>query len=201
MAYYHDLVTKKSWQELKKLSKNLNFVLIGGWAVYLYTKALKSKDIDIAVNYDQLGKLERDYDLFKNDRLSKYEAVREEVQVDIYLPHYSKIGIPIEILLKKSVLLEGFRVININYLFILKLITLEQRGRTPKGRKDFIDSVSLLKSDNLDFVEIKKIIEKHELKKILKVWKEFLCESYEIKELGVNKHEYAKLKKQAIKII
>lgn len=47
MAYYHDLITGTSWRELKQLRRYCNFVLIGGWAAWLYTKALKSKDIDI----------------------------------------------------------------------------------------------------------------------------------------------------------
>ena len=47
MEYYHDLVTQKSWEELQQLRKIIDFVLIGGWATYLYTKTLKSKDIDI----------------------------------------------------------------------------------------------------------------------------------------------------------
>lgn len=46
MAYYNDLITEKSWQYLQTLRRETNFVLIGGWAVYLYTKSLKSKDFD-----------------------------------------------------------------------------------------------------------------------------------------------------------
>lgn len=34
MAFYHDIITEKSWQELQILVKNIRFVLIGGWAVY-----------------------------------------------------------------------------------------------------------------------------------------------------------------------
>jgi hypothetical protein len=49
MAYYHDIITQKSWEELKTLNKELKFVLIGGWATYLYTRELKSKDIAILV--------------------------------------------------------------------------------------------------------------------------------------------------------
>ena len=52
MAYYHDIITQKSWEELKTLNKKVKFVLIGGWATYLYTKELKSKDIDILINFD-----------------------------------------------------------------------------------------------------------------------------------------------------
>jgi len=29
----------------------MDFVLIGGWAVWLYTSSVKSKDIDIYVNF------------------------------------------------------------------------------------------------------------------------------------------------------
>jgi len=53
MDFYHDLVTDKSWELLKKLKKNYDFILIGGWAVFLYTHALKSKDIDLVCEYDQ----------------------------------------------------------------------------------------------------------------------------------------------------
>src|SRR3990167_8592495 len=102
MEYYHDLVTQKSWEELTQLTKFLDFVLIGGWAVYLYTKTLKSKDIDIIVDFDQLKLLQEHYQLNKNERLKKYEAVKGEVQIDIYLPHFSALGIPVEELIKHS---------------------------------------------------------------------------------------------------
>ncbi len=42
MAFYHDIITKKSWEELKILNKKINLILIGGWATYLYTGKLKS---------------------------------------------------------------------------------------------------------------------------------------------------------------
>src|SRR3989338_3199496 len=96
MAYYHDLVTKQSWQELILLKKLIPFVLIGGWATYLYTKSLKSKDIDIIIDYPALSALKKFYDVHKNERLAKYEAVKGPVQIDIYLPHYSRLGIPAE---------------------------------------------------------------------------------------------------------
>ena len=146
MEYYHDLVTEKSWQELKYLSRSLNFVLIGGWAVYLYTRQLKSKDIDIIVDFNQLPVLEKNYALSKNDRLKKYEAVKEEVQIDVYLPHYSRLGLPVEDLLSRSQGLEGFKVLDADYLAVLKIFTLRQRGRSPKGGKDFLDIISLIVS-------------------------------------------------------
>ncbi|MBU3935685.1 hypothetical protein KJ909_03355, partial [Patescibacteria group bacterium] len=75
--FYHDIITQKSWEELTKLGKTCKFVLIGGWAVYLYTKTLKSKDIDILTEYEELGNLRKIYDVAKNERLKKYEARRD----------------------------------------------------------------------------------------------------------------------------
>ena len=120
------------------------------------------------------------------------------MQIDVYLRHYSKIGIPVEVLLEKAVVLEGFKVVEIEYLLVLKLITLEQRGRSPKGRKDFIDSVSLFKFGALDLKKVIRIIKKYELEDVLKSWKEFLGENFEIEELKINKHEYARLKKELL---
>ncbi len=76
MVYYHDILTTKIWEELKRVNGQLDFALIGGWAVYLYIKALKSKDIDILLNYGGLDKLrllypqEDPYLMFKNGTAS-----------------------------------------------------------------------------------------------------------------------------------
>lgn len=50
MEYYHDLITRQSFDFLKELNKKFDFVLIGGWAVFLFTRALKSKDVDIVID-------------------------------------------------------------------------------------------------------------------------------------------------------
>ena len=63
MEYYHDLVTQKSWGELRRLNKTTDLVLIGGWAAYLYTETLKSKDIDIIVDFEELAVLDKHYSL------------------------------------------------------------------------------------------------------------------------------------------
>ena len=51
MEYWNELITQKSWDVLQKLKK-INFVLIGGWASYLWTSSHKSKDIDIIVDFN-----------------------------------------------------------------------------------------------------------------------------------------------------
>ncbi len=196
MEYYHSTITEKSWQELIALKKEVDFVLIGGWAVYFYSKSLKSKDIDIIIDFEQLPILERNYRLNKNERLKKYQAVKDGIEIDIYLPHFSQLGIPVEELLKHKVSIEGFSVIDANYLFTLKVNTLAERGRTPKGRKDFLDLISLILSDKIDFKQVKEITEKFELKEGSKTFQEFLQESTQIEELNLNSHQFAKLKKE-----
>src|SRR3989338_4519703 len=137
--YYHDLVTDKSWKTLQELKSQVDFVLIGGWAVWLYTKALKSKDIDIIVNYDQLEKLRQNFNLVKNSRLSKYEARLEEIQIDIYLPFFSKLGLPVEEIVKNTQILDTFSVPTPETLLNMKLYTYSQRKLSAKGQKDKID--------------------------------------------------------------
>lgn len=195
--YYHDIITAKSWKELKKLTKIIDFTLIGGWASYLYTKALKSKDIDIIANYDQLGKLREKYEIIKNDRLKKYEARHGEIQIDIYLPHYSTIGIPTEHLLKNNISLEGFTVLKKEYLTSLKIFVFGQRLNTPKGEKDFLDIISLFMSGVNTKILI-KIITKYKMKKELDQFLKTLSERKNIKELNINNHKYKKIKEDII---
>ena len=198
MEYYHDLVTEKSWQELKYLSRSLNFVLIGGWAVYLYTRQLKSKDIDIIVDFNQLPVLEKNYALSKNDRLKKYEAVKEEVQIDVYLPHYSRLGLPVEDLLSRSQGLEGFKVLDADYLAVLKIFTLRQRGRSPKGGKDFLDIISLIISMKVSLPTVRKIVSEYRLSSESGFFREMLSERDRLLELNLNPHQYARVKKQIL---
>src|SRR3990172_12655467 len=108
MDYYSELVTQKSWQLLTELRKNFSFILIGGWAVFLYTQALKSKDIDLVLEFSELEKMRQKFPLSKNERLKKYEVRVEEVEIDLYLPFYSNPGLPAEEIKKWTQGLEGF---------------------------------------------------------------------------------------------
>lgn len=59
MQFWHDNITEKSFLTLLAMRNKINFILIGGWAVYFYTKKMKSKDIDIILDYEELGKLKK----------------------------------------------------------------------------------------------------------------------------------------------
>lgn len=198
MPYYHDIITSQSWQELMRLKKLIPFVLIGGWATYLYTRALKSKDIDIAVDYPALAVIKDAYDVRKNDRLRKYEAVKGPVAIDIYLPHYSRLGIPVEEIMKRSRLIEGFSVVDSDLLVALKIVTLSERGRTAKGRKDFLDLIAFANAGLFNKDEVTRILTTHRQASALPSFHAFLHETTRVPELGITTHRYAKLKKSLL---
>lgn len=196
MAYYHDEITQKSWEELKRIRSLLSFVLIGGWAVYLYTKGLKSKDIDVLLGFGELEKLKEIYaDVHKNERLLKYEAVLGDIQVDVYLPHYSNIGVPVEVLIEQKKLVDGFEVLDADYLMVLKIFTYAQRKNSSKGRKDFVDLVSLVNSGVLDFSKVRSITREYKFDKELKAFLHEFNATTEVKELDLNPYKLSKLKK------
>ncbi|MFH1192257.1 MAG: hypothetical protein V1655_02160 [bacterium] len=65
MQFWRDNITEKSFQALLEMKNKINFILIGGWAVYFWTKKMKSKDIDIILDYGELGKLKGKYEIKK----------------------------------------------------------------------------------------------------------------------------------------
>ena len=196
MPYYHDLVTERSWEALQALRTQCEFILIGGWAAYLYTKALKSKDIDVIVDFPQLAALAKRYRLSKNERLKKYEAVEGEVQIDVYLPHYSELGIPVHLLQRHTRSVEGFTLLHPAYLLALKLHTLADRARTPKGEKDFLDCLTLLHIGAADLEEVTPILKRYRLSGALVTFRTLLGEHRQVPELALNAHQLARFKKR-----
>lgn len=202
MNYYLDSVTQKSWQTLTKLAKKYNFVLIGGWAVWLYTKQLKSKDIDIVIDLNQLAKLKINFDLVKNDRLKKYEFRNEEVQVDVYTPHYSVPGgVPAETVLKHSIKLEGFTVIDANLLLITKIVTWVNRRGSAKGKKDFFDILGILSLPDINYKQIESDIDSSEVRDSVLMLINQLKKTYTAPEINLNRHQFAKLKPRWLKLL
>lgn len=145
-------------------------------------------------NIGELGKLRGSYEVTKNDRLKKYEARKGEVQIDIYLPHYSEIGVPVDILISGSISLEGFKVLKKELLICLKIYVFNIRGKTPKGEKDFLDILSLFKTGAGDFGKIIKIEKDNNLEKSFRYFLYILDERVEAMEIGLNKHNYKRLK-------
>lgn len=198
MEFYHELITEKSFKILQDLKRRFDFILIGGWAIFLYSNALKSKDIDLIVDYDELEKIRQDFQLFKNERLKKYEIKIEETDVDIYLPHFSELGFPVEEIKNFSQSVEGFIVPIPEILLILKTIALVERKGTTKGRKDLIDIFSLLKEEKINWQKYKELIEKYNLKEINEELKKLISSQAAIPELDLLNHRISKLKKEVL---
>lgn len=200
MAFYHQLTTQKSWEILQKIKKEYDFILIGGWAVYLYTKGLKSKDIDMICDYEELEKFRQKYDLSKNQKLKKYEIKQGGIDIDIYLPYFSKIGIPVEKIKKNSIKQSGFIVPKIEILTILKQYAFNQRKGSVKGEKDKIDIISLLQQ-NFDFDFYLKFLKEQKKQNLIDDLKEILKTTIEIPEINLNQHQFSRVKKSILKKI
>lgn len=196
MEYYHNLITEKSFKTLQELKRNFRFILIGGWAVFLYSKNLKSKDIDIIVEYEELERLKNKFNLTKNERLKKYEIKQEEIDIDIYLPHYSRLGLPVEEIKNYAVSREGFSVPEIEILLILKQFVFEQRQGSPKGEKDRLDILSLLKLKEVNWRFYFELLKKYRLQNFKPRLVALLKSAKDAPELGLNEYAMAKLRKE-----
>jgi len=198
MQYYHDLITQKSWQLLLILKKKYDFVLIGGWAVYLYARTLKSKDIDLIINYPVLEQLKEEFTVVKNDRLKKYETKTEETDIDIYLPYYSELGLPADEVIKLTTMLENFKVPDVEILALLKAKALLERKNSVKGRKDLIDLVSLFSLEGFDFKKLGQHARKFQSENLLRVIVEKVKSTTKIDELNLNVHKMAEFKRRTL---
>ncbi|MCX6736735.1 MAG: hypothetical protein NTW73_01455 [Candidatus Parcubacteria bacterium] len=199
--FWHNLVTEKSFETLKIFKHDFDFVLIGGWAVYLYTKSLKSKDIDIIIDLDTLGKLKQKFDLIKDEHLKKYEIEKDDIDVDIYTPYWSQLGLPIEKIISNTTSLEGFKVPIKEVLLILKLFVYNQRKESLKGRKDSIDIISLLYFDNFNAEKFKSLLAENGLSFLTSELHEILHSHNGVEDLSINQKQYSDFKKRLLVVI
>lgn len=197
MELWNEVIIDKSWLLLKQLRKSIDFVLIGGWAVYLLTKSIKSKDIDIVIDFDTLSHLKK-FDIRKNDKLKKYQIDADGIDVDIYVPYYSNLIVPPQEILKSTVSIEGFKVPKPEILLLLKQQAESNRENTVKGQKDRVDILSLLIKANLDFKYYNLISKKFDLEDYPKHLKKIVTLSkkeFEYLEI-INLREIKKIKQK-----
>jgi len=199
MEFWNSALTEKSWKILQKLSeKKFEFIVIGGWAAYLWTNSHKSKDIDIIIkNFEDLNILKKDYNLIKNDNLKKYEIKIEEIDIDIYLPFFSKLTLPVEEIKKYTTKIQNLEVIKPEILLILKQGAEQDRENSVKGEKDRIDIITLLFYTDLNFKEYFALLKKYKLNHFYQRLKKIISNFKEIKYINMNPREF-KLKKQEI---
>jgi hypothetical protein len=151
-------VVERSWRVLGELKGFADFVLIGGWGVYLWNRKLKSRDIDVYIDQKNFYKLQSEltqkgYALKRKVRLMKFEALISDVEVDIYTPFVSRLVIPcLDVFDRKLYsVIEGFKVAIPEVLLLLKAQAAQNRWHAEKGLKDRVDIISLLK-----FADVKR---------------------------------------------
>lgn len=196
MEYWHDMITEESWLLLQKIKGTFSFTLIGGWAVYLWAKKNKSRDIDIVVNFNTLNYLKKNFDLGKNDKLRKYEIKDGNIDIDIYVAGYSKLGLALESI--ETIKIEGFDVAKLEELIVLKQCAQNARHASEKGEKDRIDIMGLLLSCDVDFARYKKILLQNNIEhmksELLSLVRNFSKYNY----VGLNPRELKMQKKQIL---
>jgi hypothetical protein len=162
--YYNDN-TSFSNEVLHKISKNADFVLIGGWAVHAYVGAQRSLDIDIAVDYKSL-------DYFKTYEMQKYQNMDvnyvkiDGITVDLFIPEFTDkdLPFPVSAILSNYLKIDNIKVVKKEFLLILKLWGYFSNDET-KLNKDIIDVVSLLFYGDVEMNEVKRLIERYKLEK------------------------------------
>lgn len=199
MEYWHNLITEKSWNVLQQIKKEFDFILIGGWAVYLYTKALKSKDVDIVVNFETLNEIRKNHYLNKNDKLKKYEIKIDEIDVDIYVKNYSILPIPLDEIEKNVAQIEGFKLVKPEILLILKQTAEINRGNSEKGMKDKIDIINLLIKADIDFDFYHELIKKYNLENYRNELIRIIKNLNLLENLNLNVKQYKPIKLKLLK--
>ncbi|MFH1306817.1 MAG: hypothetical protein ABIH83_04165 [Candidatus Micrarchaeota archaeon] len=200
IEFWNELLTKESWEKLVQFSKEYDFILIGGWAAYLWTHAHKSKDIDIIVDLNTLNELKSKYDVSKNERMKKYEIKFEKFDIDIYLPFYSSLAIPAEDLQKYATKIEGIKTLKPEALLILKQGAEIERRESIKGKKDSIDILTLLIHSEIDFKEYSKLLKKYKLQNYASELKHVIANfnDKDIEYLGIDFVKYKKFRKKML---
>jgi hypothetical protein len=174
MEFWNDIATDGSWKVLIWLKKEVDFILIGGWACYLLTKTMKSKDVDIIVDYETLAKMKSKRNVKKTPFLKKYETKIDEISVDVYVPFYSEFVIPIEYIIKNVRAIEGFKVPVPEILLILKQQAELERMHSAKGEKDRVDILNILINANVDFEKYADLTKKFKIEKYKKRLREII---------------------------
>lgn len=171
---WRDEVVERAWQILCELKGLADFVLIGGWAVYLWTRKLKSRDIDLYIDQENFYKLQsellqRSHALKRNVRLRKFEALIGDVEVDIYTPFMSNLAVPCSDVFNKKLysIIERFKVVIPEALLLLKAQAAQQRWHAEKGVKDRVDIISLLKFADIKRDLLEQMLRKYDKQHIL----------------------------------
>lgn len=198
MEFWNDEAIDQSWNALIELVKTYEFILIGGWACYLHTGAIKSRDIDIIVDFETLAKMKREIPMKKNDILKKYEIVYNNASV-ICVPYYSNFALPFDCIQKNMVKIEGITIPILEVILILKQQAENERKDSVKGQKDRVDILSILLKGNIDVGRYLVLVRESNLREYVKRLETIIRTSVnEFEYLGITNPRKIKLMKKEL---
>ena len=191
--------TKGGFELLHRLAKEVDFVLIGGWAVYYYVRQQESLDIDIAIRYDKVDYFER-FGISQYENIKVKYSVVDGIYVDMFLTEFSdkELPIPVSKILKSYTKIDGIKVVEREMLLLLKLWGYF-RDDEVKVRKDVIDVISLLFYGGIDLDKFRSLVDayKIERRRGMDVLLEYLDKGETLLEyIGIDKNEYSMKRKE-----
>lgn len=167
MEFWNDQALDESWNTLITLTRKYQFILIGGWACYLYTGTIKSQDIDIIVDFEVLNQMKMDFLVKKNVILKKYEFIFNNVSVDVYVPYYSEFVLSFGCISENIVEKEGMMIPRPEVILILKQQAELERKESVKGQKDRVDILNML-IKSIDMKRYFLLVKEYHLKEYMK---------------------------------
>lgn len=197
--FWNREATERSFRQLERLSKSVDFVLIGGWAVYLYTGAQMSQDIDIVIGYESLGYF-RQFGLKDSEGIRMKTSVVDGTVIDLFIEEYSDrdLPFPASYLLNNYVTVNGFKIATKEQLLLLKLWGYFSPDEI-KHRKDIIDVLSLLFYAGIDMKKVKELAKRYKIdrRKSLDALLEYLDRGRGLEEFILESGEdYSRLRKK-----
>lgn len=164
--FWNNEKTEASLKTLHLLAGKIDFVLIGGWAVYFYTNAQRSEDVDIAIGISGLDFF-RGYGIQDYGGINiKYSIVGDTV-VDLFIQEYADrdLPVPVKDILENYTLFEGnIKTVNREMLLLLKLWGYFREDEA-KLRKDMIDVINLILYGGIDLKKFGVLLKKYKIAK------------------------------------
>ncbi len=126
-----------------------------------------------------------------------------DVEVEVYVPYFSNLGIPVEDVAASIRVLEGFKVPTPEVLLILKQAAEVERAGSVKGLKDRIDILALLIYSEIDFNAYLSLVNKYSLSSYRERLKNLVeTADREFKELGLtNPRQIRQLRKKLLSLM
>ena len=203
MEFWNSDITGESWNQLISLSKKYKFVLIGGWAIYMYTKLQKSRDIDMVVDYVQTRPLFADFQMRNNPSLRKYEIKFQKFNVDVYTPFYSRLSVSPQDLLNNYRVIENIMVSRVEEMLILKLGAFYDRKSSIKGQKDRVDIAGLVFYSTVDYSRLRVLLNQYKKESYMDLLLDAVgnIDRHLLPYLNLNESTYSKIRKRTLDAI